>query len=285
MNRIIERIKEIIDNLLIHRHITDSYVEELIGKPRKELISTHIKSRSGEIDAEANRAATLANLAEEADRLFKEVAERSSSAPLTDTCTRLIGEARKIISAPDFDAADALDKLDEVKFHLIRAHETRKLWPLFMFILGVNLTYLAVFILFIVSKSLIPLNSGASDAMGTGILACAIWGGLGGVVDALVSLNLHVTKQDFDKRYIGWYCLHPLIGGALGVIIYLVLQAGLATISNSNTIAGNGTSTVQVGVTAFSIAVAFLAGFKQTTAIKFLSRIVKSILQKEDSED
>jgi hypothetical protein len=129
--------------------------------------------------------------------------------------------------------------------------------------------------------------------MGIGILACAIWGGVGGVVDALVSLNAHVTDQDFDKRYIGWYCLHPLIGGALGVVIYLVLQAGLATITNSTTTAGNvtstvaenGTSTAKFGVTAFSIVVAFLAGFKQMTAIGFLSRIVKSIFREEASTD
>jgi hypothetical protein len=269
-----------------HHYNADAYVKRVIGKTRKELISTQITSKSGKIDEKANRAATIANLLAEADRLSELVAEQSSSATLTARCAELTSQARKIILDPEkFDAHDALDKLDDVERRLIRADETRHLWPLFVFILCVNLIWLAVFIFLIVSKSLIPLNSGASDGMGAGILACAIWGGIGAVLDALVSLDMHVTDQDFDRRYVGWYCLHPLIGGTLGVIIYLVLQAGLATISNSTTVAGNGASAVTVGVTAFSIAVAFLAGFKQMTAIRFLSRIVKSVFQEEASTD
>jgi hypothetical protein len=265
---------------------TDDYVETVIGKSRKELISTHIKDRNGNMDEKANRAATIANIAEEAERLSTVVARQSNYATLTKTCTKLISESRKIISAPDFNADDALDKLDDVKHHLIRACESRKLRPkLFPRILGCNIFYITVFISIIVWKSLIPLGSSASHGMGAGILTCAIWGGIGGVIDALIALNSHFTNQDFDDQYEYWYYLHPFIGMSLGAIIYLVLQAGLATISNSNTAAGNGTSTIQVGITAFSISVAFLAGFKQNAAIEFLSRVVKSVFQKEDSED
>jgi hypothetical protein len=254
----------------------DDYVETVVGKPRKELISASI----------GDEAATRANIAEEAERLSTMVARQSNSATLTKICTKLIRESREIISAPDFNADDALDKLDDVKYHLIRAYESRKLRPkLFGRILGCNIFYIAVFISIIVWKSLIPLSSTTPAGMGAGILSCAIWGGIGGVVDALIALNSHFTNQDFDKQYEYWYYLHPFIGMSLGAIVYLVLQAGLATISNSNTAAGNGTSTVQVGITAFSISVAFLAGFKQNAAIEFLSRVVKSVFQKEDSED
>jgi hypothetical protein len=257
---------------------TDDYVLKVIGKTRKELIST------GGIDENADKAATLVNLAEEADRLSMIAAEQSSCVSLTDNCTKLIAESRKIIADSKFNPDDVLEKLDAVKRQLIRAHESRKLWPtMFLRIFFSNLFGLAVFIGIIVWKTLVPGSSSASGGMAAGILACAIWGGVGGVVDALVALNYHFVNQDFDKQYEPWYYLHPLIGMSLGAIIYLVLQAGLATISNSNTTAASDTGAVQVGITAFSIAVAFLAGFKQTAAIEFLSRIVKSVFQKEDS--
>ena len=264
----------------------DDYVERVIGeKSRKDLIPIPIRDKNGNIDEKAVAVAN-AHMTEEADRLSVMVTEQSSSAALTKTCRKLIDEAREIISATDCKANDALGKLDDVKHYLIRTHESRKLRPkLFWPIFGVNFVYVATFTAIVILKSLLPLSSAPPAGMGAGILSCAIWGGVGGVIDALIALNSHFTNQDFDKQYEYWYYVHPIIGMSLGVIVYLLLQAGLATIGNSNAATADGTSTVQVGITAFSIAVAFLAGFKQNAAIEFLSRVVKSVFQKEDSED
>lgn len=288
LNTALSKLIEPISHLFFPPDTTDEYVVKIMGTERKDLISSNDKATREKLEAEA-------------DMLLREAIQRSSSTTLTNTVRDLINEARSTISKRPLKPHAVMDKLDEVRLVLVRAYETRKLWPLFSSIVFLNIVYLGIFIWLIAWKSLMPPYSGPMNAMAAGIASCALWGGIGGVVDALDSLNYHVAKsRDFDKQYTGWYWLHPLLGGALGAIVYLVLQAGLATISNSamtaanvtntvagnatGTVAGNGTGTVAVGVTAFSIAVAFLTGFKQMTAIAFLSRIVKSIFQKEDSE-
>jgi len=55
----------------------------------------------------------------------------------------------------------------------------------------------------------------------------------------------------------------------------------LASVGNS--VSTTGSATVQVGITALSIAVAFLAGFKQTSAIAFISGVGDSIFNSKNS--
>ena len=138
----------------------------------------------------------------------------------------------------------------------------------------------AVLVLIILWKTLVP-ESGTTGSMAAGILACAVWGCLGGIVDALKGLIEHFTYQDFDRQFQSWYFLHPLLGLSLGAVVYLIFQAGLASVGNS--VSTTGTVTVQVGITALSIAVAFLAGFKQTSAIAFISGIGDSIFNSKSS--
>jgi hypothetical protein len=71
------------------------------------------------------------------------------------------------------------------------------------------------------------------------------------------------------------------MGISLGAVVYLIFQAGLASVGNS--VATNSTTTVHVGITALSIVVAFLAGFKQTSAIAFVSGIGDSIFNGKGS--
>jgi hypothetical protein len=48
----------------------------------------------------------------------------------------------------------------------------------------------------------------------------------------------------------------------------------------TNEVTNGGTSGVPSGGTVLPIALAFLAGFKQTTAYDFIGRVVKSVFQK-----
>jgi len=50
-----------------------------------------------------------------------------------------------------------------------------------------------------------------------------------------------------------------------------------------NSVSTTGTVTVQVGITALSIVIAFLAGFKQTSAIAFISSVGDSIFNSKGS--
>ena len=258
---------------------TDAYVVNVLGSSRKELVATDRKA-DGKLTDEA-KAITLNNLQDETDRLSRLVAEVSNCKALVSDCTPQIADARTKLAVDTFKPDDVLNDLDAVKRRLVQAHESRSMWPgVFIKLLVYNLIIAAVLVLIILWKTLVP-ESGTTGSMAAGILACAVWGCLGGIVDALKGLIEHFTYQDFDRQFQSWYFLHPLLGLSLGAVVYLIFQAGLASVGNS--VSTTGTATVQVGITALSIAVAFLAGFKQTSAIAFISGIGDSIFNSKSS--
>ena len=240
---------------------TDVYVVNVLGKPRKDLISTE-KKADGTVDDDANKKITQNNLEDETDRLSRLVAEVGNCKAVVDDCTPLIADARTKLAVDTFKSDDVLNDLDAIKRRLVQAYDSRSMWPgVFTKLFVYNLLIAAGLVWIILWKSLIP-DSGTASSMAVGILACAIWGCLGGIVDAFMALMEHFTNQDFDRQFQSWYFLHPLMGVSLGAVVYLIFQAGLASVGNS--VSTTGTVTVQVGITALSIAVAFLAGFKQT---------------------
>ena len=94
------------------------------------------------------------------------------------------------------------------------------------------------------------------------------WGGIGGVTGALHALWRHIAaRQDFDKQYAMWYYTNPLMGVALGAFIYLVVQAGLVSIT------GGAQSSVENAVPAFVLA--WLSGFQQNVAYDIVRRLLK----------
>ncbi|RMF49645.1 MAG: hypothetical protein D6755_02180, partial [Anaerolineae bacterium] len=53
------------------------------------------------------------------------------------------------------------------------------------------------------------------------ILSSMVWGGIGGITGALLSLIKHITKyQDFDIQHRMWYLGSPIMGGVVGLFIY-----------------------------------------------------------------
>ena len=55
-----------------------------------------------------------------------------------------------------------------------------------------------------------------------------MWGGIGGIVGALYALWWHVSEQqDFDRQYLMWYLVQPVMGLALGGTAFLLLTGGL----------------------------------------------------------
>jgi len=258
---------------------TDAYVVNVLGSSRKELVATDRKA-DGKLTDEA-KAITLNNLQDETDRLSRLVAEVSNCKALVSDCTPQIADARTKLAVDTFKPDDVLNDLDAIKRRLVQAYESRSMWPgVFIKLLVYNLIIAAVLVLIILWKTLVP-ESGTTGSMAAGILACAVWGCLGGIVDALKGLIEHFTYQDFDRQFQSWYFLHPLLGLSLGAVVYLIFQAGLASVGNS--VSTTGTVTVQVGITALSIAIAFLAGFKQTSAIAFISGVGDSIFNSKGS--
>jgi hypothetical protein len=270
---------------------TDPYYKKVLTEAVEPLIVRSITDKDNKLDATANMEATRTNFITEANRLSELIAEQSSSQPVTDDCSKLLTDANKLISSISLDSSAVLEKMDAIKHRLLRAHESRKAQPFwFPFLALLNFAWLVVIGFFIGWKMLIPGQEGLQQ-VGLVALACALWGGIGGVVDAFFALHSHFSKQDFDVRYRPWYFLHPILGLSLGVIVFLLMQAGLLAISNTQlkevtanvTSAGGSAGGVPASGTILPIAVALLAGFKQTTAYEFVGRIVKSVFQK-DSE-
>jgi hypothetical protein len=241
------------------------YTEKILGEPGFSLIDKD--------PAEQKKKLSL-----EAERLSKTVAGESSSAAVSGDCTKLLDEARTLLKEANPDANTVLSKFDRVKQRLLQAYNSREAQPgWFSFVVIYNLLYLAIIILLIIWYKLIP---GQDNLQNTAFvcLACTLWGGLGGVVDAFFAMHAHFSQQDFDTNYWPWYYLHPLLGLSMGAVVFLILQAGLLTVSKTTL---QETAGGTAGVTALPIALSFLAGFRQSAAQGFLARIIKAVFQRE----
>lgn len=238
---------------------------------------------------------TKNDLSKEADRLARLVAENSNSQTVSRTCNQLLDEARNLLGAANLDLNAVITGYDKVKQRLLRAYESRKAQPKWFPLITIyNLLLLGIIAVVIIFYTLIP---GQKNLENTAFvcLACVLWGGFGGVVDAFFALSTHFSKQDFDTQYWSWYYFHPLLGFSMGAIVYLLLQAGLLAISGmplqeatANATADitsttQAAATTKTGVTALPIAMAFLAGFKQSTAVEFISRTIKTIFQRQET--
>ncbi len=94
-----------------------------------------------------------------------------------------------------------------------------------------------------------------------------LWGGLGGVVGALMALRTHIAReQDFDQQWSIWYVTNPIMGIVLGAFVFLVVRAGLLALLPG--------SEAQIQSTWLLYALAWLAGFQQNVAYKLVERLV-----------
>ncbi len=143
---------------------------------------------------------------------------------------QLLEQARDLLAAANLDTRAVVIKYDKVKQRLLQAYESRRAQPKWFPLITVyNLVLLAVIAAVIIVYTLIP---GQKNLENTAFvcLACVLWGGFGGVVDAFFALSTHFSRQDFDKQYWPWYYFHPLLGlpqeGPLAVF-YLQGLSGL----------------------------------------------------------
>ena len=235
-------------------------------------------------------------LSKEADRLARLTAENSVSLTVSRECTRLIEQARDLLAAASLDARAVVNKFDKVRQRLLQAYESRKAQPKWLPLISIyNVVILAVIAALIIVYALIPGQKNLENSAFV-CLACVLWGGFGGVVDAFFALSYHFSRQDFDRHYWPWYYFHPLLGFSMGAVIYLLMQAGLLAISgmplqeatanvtaNITAVPPAAAPSSPIGVTALPIALAFLAGFKQSTAVDFISRIIRTVFQKPET--
>jgi hypothetical protein len=89
---------------------------------------------------------------------------------------------------------------------------------------------IALVVLFLLRE----LFTGVTEAVGVGAFAALYYPMLFGIVGALISgyltLERHTTRlRDFDPIHISWYLFNPLLGGVMGLLMFL-----LASIANGD---------------------------------------------------
>jgi hypothetical protein len=241
------------------------YVNNILGEPGQSLIAMKDEDQKKKL------------LVEE-ERLARYVAEESNSTAVIGDCSKLMDEVLELLNKPSIDVNTVIGKYDKIKQRLLQAYDSRETRQgVFSIVVIYNCLFLVTYAFLIIWYKLVP-GQPILQSTAWVCLACTLWGGVGGVVDAFFAMHSHFSNQDFDEHFWPWYYLHPMLGLSMGAVVFLILQAGLLTISKTTL---EETATTTAGVTALPIVLAFLAGFRQSTTQEFLTRIIKSIFQKE----
>ncbi len=96
-----------------------------------------------------------------------------------------------------------------------------------------------------------------------------LWGGLGGVVGALYALWRHTSdKQDFDAQYAMWYITNPILGVALGAVMFLIIQAGFISLTAGSEV------NEPIRSAAIIYVFSWISGFKQNVVYEIVRRIL-----------
>lgn len=99
------------------------------------------------------------------------------------------------------------------------------------------------------------------------LLATMSWGALGGVIGAMLALVKHIAwEQNFDRQHSMWYLTSPIMGIAVGAVVFLIIRTGLLSITGSGE-AINSPLIIYL--------LACLTGYQQN----IFTRLVKQLLQ------
>jgi len=101
-------------------------------------------------------------------------------------------------------------------------------------------------------------------------------GGLGGVLGLLYSLVRHASvQQDFDRQFLLWYFVQPLLGILMGTIVHLFVVAGLFQ-------AFNATGPIAQAIGALG---ALAAAFRQNYVYAWLESLLKRIGERAEKPE
>ncbi len=219
------------------------------------------------------------SLHQQIDTLYKQVATEYSSPPAkAERALAMLREARTLLIESPEEYVNAEYRMMQVRAMLDRVKESRSQSVHYgPRILGYQAAWLAVLLLGLVFAA--PLTqwitrvgnvSGGALLNLYPVINTMLWGGIGGVVGALYTLWWHISQeQDFDRHYMMWYLVQPLMGVVLGGITFLVLAGGflILNVSLSDTQASEGARLLPY-------LAAVLAGFRQNFIYDQLERLI-----------
>jgi hypothetical protein len=214
---------------------------------------------------------------DEVTGLYREVPEVLCTDELLDDALLLLREAQDILMERprQFDVAQY--KVGQVRSIMIRRQNTVHWtntygWGTFIYealwilILGAAI----LFAPFVVSWVETTVGASASFISVADLWNTAAWGSVGGVLGALYSLYWHAAKvKDFDKQYLMWYVVQPVIGVIIGALVYVIIGAGFINLI------GETASGQQTPLQLFPYAVACIAGFRQRFILEVVDRMIQ----------
>ncbi|GBD09776.1 hypothetical protein HRbin22_02037 [Candidatus Thermoflexus japonica] len=200
------------------------------------------------------------------DELYRRIASGAIPDPGTaEQALAWLKQAREALLSPDgYDEAEYYYSLAQTRYAI-----ARRLWRwsytygLFVFVWGI--AWLGFYLWALTdgrgySARVVPPSY-------EGIWEPIMWGGLGGVCGIFYSLYWHVAiRRDFDRQYVMWYLVQPLLGSMIGMIIYMIITLGFLTIQGTPTPANP----------LFMYLLAFIAGFRQRFFLELIDRIVQT---------
>jgi len=222
------------------------------------------------------------NLDMEIERLYNEVAkDLSVNRDDAEYALRTLSEAQDIVLEDTRQYDEALYRVAVVKTMLARKRNLRRwsyTWGVAVFFYAV--VWLAAFIAGFVATDMLRATLGDSSE---GLMAIrsawfsALAGGIGGVIGIFYSLYWHVAmKQDFDRQYVMYYLVQPIMGFILGALIHFILVAGFLVFRINDQAVDT--------LTALGVVIGFTAGFRQRVVFEMIDRIVKRLLPRSEDE-
>jgi hypothetical protein len=258
---------------------SDSGRIEVVGRAtleKDELITQMIERYIGQERREA--------LDQEIERLYDAVsAELSDNSEDAAFALKTLREAQDIVIEDIRQFDEAVYRVAVVKTMLVRRRNLRSWsyrWGSFVFAYAV--IWLALFIIAMVFTGNINTAIGSFAGQSGGLVAgrsawySALAGGIGGVIGILYSLYWRVAiKQNFDRQYIMYYLVQPIMGFILGAVTHLIITAGFLTFNNANGAASPITVILQ-------LVIGFVAGFRQRLVYLMIDKIVQKIAPDTD---
>jgi hypothetical protein len=218
-------------------------------------------------------------LHQQIDDLYKQVATEFSSPPeKAERALTMLREARELLLDSPEEYVSAEFRTMQVRTILERMRESRAqsqgYGPRILAYEGGWLLLLLLGLIF--AGPLTQLITRGGEVTGPALLNVypiintMLWGGIGGIVGALYTLWWHISQeQDFDRNYLMWYLVQPLMGLVLGGIIFLIMAGGFLIVQVN--LADDKAST---GARLLPYLAAVLAGFRQNFVYQQFDRLM-----------
>ncbi len=121
-------------------------------------------------------------------------------------------------------------------------------------------------VLFLLKRPVTDLSESIGSTVITALYYPLLLGSAGALISGYLTLDRHTTKQrDFDPIHITWYLFNPLLGGVMGLLMFL-----LASIANEDLLQ----EAASRGEMAITYLLCVIAGMNQSNVLRRLNELM-----------